>query len=228
MADSEYVALVHAEIDGELDGRQRAELARRLLADPEARALREDLVRLRTLLATIEEVEPPGHVRARILQALPVSASPRSHFRWPAQHWRYAAFIAAALGAGALVYETVDGPGPASTEMAGTIAAKRPPVTLDTVTLGAGPVTGRVSLYRDGGGLGLAFDLAASAPVDVLIGSAGHSLRVDGLAQSGSADQRTTVALPKSETGGRRTVDLTFLMSGREVGRATLTAPEGH
>jgi len=39
MAHTGYLPLIHAEIDGELDGSQRAELSRRLLADPEARAL---------------------------------------------------------------------------------------------------------------------------------------------------------------------------------------------
>ena len=43
MADVGYLELIHAEIDGVLDERQRAELARRLLADPEARAVREEL-----------------------------------------------------------------------------------------------------------------------------------------------------------------------------------------
>jgi hypothetical protein len=229
MADSEYLALVHAEIDGELDGRQRAELARRLLADPEARALREDLLRLRTLLDSIGDVEPPAQLRANILHALPVPTTPPGQFAWSAPRWRYAAVIAGVLGVATVVYETVDGSRPGSAEVAGTIAASHAPATLDTVRLGSGPVAGRVSLYRDGGGLGLAFELVASAPVDVVIANGGHTLQVNGLGQpSGPAAHRTTVALPGSGTPGRQTVDLTFLMSGREVGHATLTAPEGH
>ena len=224
MTDSGYIALVHAEIDGELDAGQRAELARLLLADTEARALREDLLRLRTMFDAIGEVEPPGRLRANVLQSLPPFPPPRSALRWPTQHWRYAALAAGVLGAATLVYETVDGPGPGSAEMAGTIAAKRAPVTVDMVTLDAGPVTGRVSLYRDAGGLGLAFELAASEPVDVLIASDGRTLRVDGLGSGGSAGQKTMVTLPKSGPKRTRTVNLTFLISGREVGHATLAA----
>jgi hypothetical protein len=226
MTDSGYVALVHREIDGELDAGQRAELARWLLADTEARALREDLLQLRKMFDAIGEVEPPGRLRANILQALPPFPPPRSSLRWPTQHRRYAALAAGVLGAATLVYETVDGPGPGSAEVAGTIAAKRAPVTVDMVTLGVGPVTGRVSLYRDAGGLGLAFELAASEPVDVLIASDGRTLRVDGLGRGGSSGQKTMVTLSKSAPERTRTVKLTFLMSGREVGHATLTAPE--
>jgi hypothetical protein len=228
MTDREYLELVHAEIDGELDGGQRSELARRVLADPAVRAVREDLRRLCAKLDAIEDVEAPPQLRTNILQALPVSATPRTRFHWPAPRWRYAALIAGVLGATALVSETVDGPGPGSAEVAGTIAARGAPRTLDTVALGAGPVAGRVSLYRDGGGLGVAFELAASAPVDVLIANDGHTIRVNGLGRTGTAKQRTTVALPGSGTDGSGVVELTLLMSGREVGRATLTVPAEH
>jgi hypothetical protein len=228
MTDTGYLELIQAEIDGELDGGQRSELARRVLADPAVRAVRDDLRRLCAKLDAIEEVEPPAQLRTNILQALPISATPRSRFQWPAPRWRYAALIAGVLGATALVYETVDGPGPGSAEVAGTIAARGAPLTLDAVALGAGPVTGRVSLYRDGGGLGVAFELAASAPVDVLIASDGHTIRVNGLGQTGPAKQSTTVALPGYGTDGSRVVELTLLMSGRKVGRATLTVPAGH
>ena len=223
MTDADYMALIQAELDGQLDRSQRAELARRLLADPEARAAREDLLRLRGLLESLEEVEPPADLRERVLQALPLPASPATRLRWPAQRWRYAALVAGVVGAATLFYETVS-PGPGSNEVVGTFAARRTSPALDAAVLNSGPVTGRVSLHRDGDGLALSFDLVASEPVDVLIASEGHTVRVEGLARG--SDQKATVAVPGPGSGGRRTVDLTFLISGREVARATLTAPE--
>jgi anti-sigma factor RsiW len=225
MADTDFLALVHAEIDGELDAQQRAALARRLLADPEAREVREDLLRLQAMLEGVGEVEPPPELRAQVLRALPLPVRPHRRVRWPALPYRYAALIAGVLATAAVVYETVDGTGAGSADLAGTIAARRAPLTLDTVALSAGPVTGRVSLYRDGSGLGLAFELASGAPVDVLVTSDGQTLRVEGLGTGTSADQRTTIALPETGAAGRRVVDLTFLTAGREVARATLTAP---
>jgi hypothetical protein len=227
VAETGYRELIQAEIDGELDGRQRGELARRLLADPQARELREDLRRLREMLEAIEDVEPPPELQANVLRALPVQATLAGPTRWPAARWRYAAGIALVVGAAALVYESVGGPGPGSAELAGTMAAQRAPLALDTASVEAGPVTGRVSLYRDASGLGLAFELISSTPVDVLIASEGGTLQVRGLGGTGAAEQRTVALAGFAPTGGR-TVGLTFLTSGREVGRATLTVPKGH
>jgi len=231
MADSRQLALIHAEIDGELDAQQRAGLGRRVLADPETRELREDLRRLCAALDTFEQVEPPPQLQERIFRALPPLATTPSRARagspsWSsASHWRYAALLAGVLAGGALVYQVLDGPGPASTEIAGTMAARRAFVTLETVRLPNGPVTGRVSLYRDTGGLGLEFDLAADEPVDALITSSGQTLRVNGLRRpDGPEAAPTRVALPATGTDGQK-VDVAFLKRGREVGRVTLKAP---
>jgi hypothetical protein len=226
MTDSGHLALIHAEIDGELDGQQRGELARYLLADPEARALREGLRRLCTALDALEDVEPPQQLRQSILDGLPPSSPSRARSWWSAPRLRYAALIAGVLAAGTIVYETVNGPRPATSDVAGTMAAADTPTTVDTVRLGNGPVSGRVSLYRDSTGLGLKFELLTSAPVDVLIASDGHTLRVNGLGmRSGPGGARTTVGLPGFGMGGQA-VDVTFLMAGRQVGRATLRAPK--
>ena len=220
MPDTDYTPLIQAELDGQLDGSQRAELAKGLLADPEVRAAREQFLRVQALLESVEDVEPPADLRSRVLQALPATPGP-VRTRWPAQRWRYAALIAGVVGAGTLVYETVS-PGTGSNETFGTIAARRTSPAPDAVVLDPGPVTGRLSLYRDGNSLVLSYDLAARGPVDVLIASEGDTLRKDGLGPG--SDQKGTVALPGPWSEGRRTVEVTFEMAGREVGSTTLTA----
>jgi len=225
MADSGHLALIHAEIDGELDAEQRGELARCLLADPETRALREDFQRLCTALNAVEEVEPPPQLRESILAALPQSST-KQRWSWEPR-WRYAAVIAGVVAAGAVVLETVKGPETVTTDVAGTMGAARAPTILDTAHLGNGPVSGRVSLYRDGVGLGLEFEVVASGPVEVLVASDGHTLRINGLGrQDKPGGPRTTVALTGFGMGGQ-TVDMTFLMAGRRVGNATLRASAG-
>ena len=94
MTDEGLLALIHAEIDGGLDALQRGELARRLLADPDARALRDELHRLCAQLDEVEAVEPPAELSARILRALPSAATPPRAFRRPVHPWRYAALAA--------------------------------------------------------------------------------------------------------------------------------------
>jgi hypothetical protein len=96
--------------------------------------------------------------------------------------WRYAAVLAGVLLTGAIVFRMMDfGQTPAATEMAGTLVSPHAAVTVDMVQLSPGAVSGRVSLIRDGAELGVALELTAGAPVDVLIASEGHSMRVNGL-----------------------------------------------
>lgn len=222
---AELLALIHAEIDGELDGPQRSELARRLLSDPAARALRDELQQLCKRLDAVEQLEPPDQLSARILHAIPPSAARLGGaFRWPAHRLRYAALAAGVLVATAVVLQTVHGPNPASTDLAGTLAS-RGRVMLDTVRLDSGPVAGRVSLYREPAGLSLTFEVRTDQPVDVLIARDGHTRRVR--VGPSAAGASTSLALPGFDGNGSRTLDLTFLASGHEVGRATLRVPDG-
>ena len=236
MTDATRLELIHAEIDGELDPRQRAELARSLLADPATRALREDLRRLCTALDTVAEVEPPPQLRARILAALPQTVvapvGPAPARFAPARSWwsapvlRYAAALAGVLTAGTLVFGVLDGQRPPASELAGTLAGPRAAAILDTVRITDGPVVGQVSLTRNSAGLGLALDLKAGAPVDVFVASGGYALRINGVERQDRSAAPTNVALPGFRTD-LQAVDLTFLMAGQEVGRATLRATSG-
>jgi hypothetical protein len=214
--------LIHAEIDGELEAHQRAELARALLTDPDARALREGLRRVCTALDGLEAVEPPPQLHSSILAALPASVRPALAQRaawWsaPAGGWRYAA-VAGLLVTGALLYRVGMGRGPDANELAGTMSGSgaRTPVVVDSVTVDFGQVNGQVSLQRSAAGLALDLQLNASAPVEVLVAGDGQSLRVRG--------PRTSVALPGFGAGAQ-TLDLTFVMAGREIGSARLKIP---
>jgi hypothetical protein len=226
VADPAQLELIHAEIDGELDPAQRAELARRLLADPDARALREDLRRICRALDELVQAEPPAQLRERIL-ALAALPPPAQKRRWlSAPGWRYAAAIAGVLTAAAIVTEIVRGPVPPTSEVAGTMAVAPAAATLvDSVRLGNGPISGTVSLYRDRAALALEFELSAGAPVDVLVASEGQTVRVTGLGRQGTpAGQGTTVGLPGVGMHGQA-VDLTFLIADQAVGSAVLRAP---
>jgi hypothetical protein len=228
MVDSRQLALIHADIDGELDGRERAELARCLLADSEARVLHEELRRLCSTLDATQEAEPPPQLAARILAALPYSAPPTQLARvssWQPR-WRYAALIAGVVVAASVLFETFKVSGPATTDGAGTMAAPGTPAIVDTVRLDRGPVSGRISLYRGDAGLGLALDLVADTAVDVLVASNGQTLRIRGLRRAAAAGPPTMVPLPGVPMAGQA-VDVIFQVDGREVGRATLHAPSG-
>jgi anti-sigma factor RsiW len=228
MTDPHYLALIHAEIDGELDEHQRADLARHLLADPESRSLRDSLRRMCLAMDGVAAVEPPPELRSAILQALPpvvavrVAAAPervRSAGSWrPAAAWRYAAMFAAALIGGALLYEAGVGRGPDPAELAGTMAGNgaRTGVIVDSVHVDLGQIVGQVSLYRADAKLGLDIALTADEPVDVLVASGGQSRRIAG--------PRAVITLPGPGTPGQ-SVDLSFVVQGRQIGTAQLRVP---
>ena len=226
MTDDDRMALIHGELDGELSSEQRADLARLLLADPQVRVLRDELQDLCNRLGGLGQSEPPPVLRDSILKRLPPvpRATVAQTYRSASfGRWRLAAMLAGLLTAGTIVYETVSGPAPAGRETAGTMAADTSAV-VDWATVGSGPVTGRATLYRDGSGLAVALELSAAQSVDVLISSAGHSFRINDLVSAPAGSVRRTAALPGVRMQGQ-VIELTFLIGGRAVSRATLHAP---
>jgi len=225
MTDEQRMALIHAELDGELEGTRRADLARLLLAEPQTRVLRDQMQGVCTRLDGVGQVEPPPQLRDSILQRLP-SAPVARVYRASFARWRLAALVAGLLTATTIVYETVQGPTPGSRETAGTMAADVP-ITVDSMALGGGAVIGRATLYRDRTGLGIALDVSAAEPVDVLIATESHSFRINGLGSPGPAGStHQTVALPGVRMQGQD-IELSFLIGERTVDRATLHAPSG-
>jgi anti-sigma factor RsiW len=224
MTDENDLALIHAEIDGELDTRQRGELARRLLADPEVRAVRDELRRLCASLEQLPEVEPPAQLKVNIARALPPAAIPVRRAPITQPRWRIAAAVAGALALGSLLFVSLDGQKTGGAELAGTMAAPLAPLTLDTARL-QGPVTGEVRLYRDAAGLGVAFDVASSVPVDAVITGGNHTLKVAGVGHKGTP---TAVSLVGFGIEAPQGLDISFLAAGAEVGHARVTVPAGY
>ena len=226
MTDDERMALIHAELDGDLSSEQRADLARLLLADPQMRALRDELKGLCSRLDAVGQVEPPPQLKDSILNRLPSIPVATTHRRVSFGRWRLAAMVAGLLMAGTIVYETVQGPAPGSRETAGTMAADAP-TTVDSVALGSGPVTGRATLVRYKSGLSVGLEVSAAEPVDVLIATGGRSFRINGLGSSNPAgNARQAIALPGVRMQGQE-IELSFLIGERAVSRATLHAPPG-
>ena len=227
MIDTERMALIHAELDGDLSGEQRAALARLLLADSRVRALRDELRGLSMRLDAVGQVEPPPQLKDSILGRLGSVPAARSYRQTSFSRWRLAAMVAGLLVAGTIVYQTVQGPTPGSREIAGTMAADSM-TAVDSVAVGGGPVTGRATLYRDKSGLAVGLDVSAAQPVDVLIATNGRSFRINGLQGSSPTGSRPqTVALPGVGMQGQD-IELSFLIGEGAVSHATLHAPSGH
>jgi len=228
MSTDRHIELIHAEIDGELDAQQRAELSRCLLADPDVRALRDDLRRLCAELDAMPQADPPPDLRETILAALPATSTVRAARRFPALNWRHAAAAACLVVVSAVVFVSVRSPAPPPADLAGTMAAPGAAVTLDTVVVQGEALSGRVSLIRDNTQLGVRFEVTASARVDALIASDGHTVRVTDVGRASvPGSTSVTVPLPAISRGAEQ-VSLTFLVDGRQVGSAMLRTPASH
>jgi hypothetical protein len=179
---------------------------------------------LRHAVASLEALparEPPEQLRASILAALPRptarSTAQRERVHRPVSVWRYAAAFAGVLVTAAILYESGVGRGPDATELFGTIAGSRADSRADTVRLEFGSVTGQASLVRSDSALRLELQLQSAAPVDVVVARDGRIQRIAGAA-------RTVLELPGNLSAGQ-SVELTFLVAGRQVGTATLAVP---
>jgi hypothetical protein len=229
VTDEERMALIHAELDGDLGSEQRTDLARMLLADPQMRALRDELQGICNRLGALGEAEPPLQLKDSLLNCLPpvpLAVVTPLYRSASFGRWRLAALFAGLLTAGTIVYETVQGPSPAGRETAGTMAADAF-TTVDSVVLAPGPVTGRAILYRDKSRLAVGLEVATVEPVDVLIATGEHSFRINGLGgSSATGNTQRMVALADVGMQGQD-VEVSFLIGGRTVTRATLHAPPG-
>ncbi len=233
MLDEKTIELIQADVDGELPAQYRAELSRCLLANPEARALRDELERLCRVLARVPAADPPAGLRASILSAsgLPAGAGGLRRFRAPAGLFRLAAAFAGGLIAGGLVLQAaVDGrPGLDISQVAGTMVSQDPVATsapVDTLEVSLEPVSGAVSLFRSPGMRVVEFDLSARQPVEVVVTyDGGRQARFSGFGQPGAAGtQRYALVLDGPGQAGSP-VGLRFYASGTLIHEDALAVP---
>ncbi|MDP9198804.1 MAG: hypothetical protein M3O07_06270 [Pseudomonadota bacterium] len=160
-------ALIQADLDGELSVTERADLARRLLQDPEARRLHDEFRRTDRLLRDIGSVEPPHGMRETILQG---HSRPRQH-GWPG--YRVAAVVLGGLLIAGLSYLLIDADVP-RTNLQGSFGAGVGPDTSDAIfrqdhlSMRAEGAEVNASLQRQGQGLRLELKLSTTNPSEVI------------------------------------------------------------
>ena len=178
--------LVNAEVDGELDGPARAELSRRLLAEPGLRALRDETRALCAAIDAVPSENPPQGLRASIMESLPASppACQDRDVRSAGLHsgrplLRYAAAFAGGLLVSALAFQfAVRDAGLDSGELSGTIAG----VTADAsrLELDLDEVSGTVRVEGPESAPVVVAELVAERPVQVIARLDGEEVRLAG------------------------------------------------
>lgn len=233
MIDEKYLELIHAEVDGELPDRERAELSRYLLANPEARAFREELRSVCAALDAIEQVEPPRGLKESILAAIATRApaQERTVSRQAGQAprmLRYAAAFAGGLLVSAIAFQmgfdSRGGIGVA--DLVGTMAgpgdtgARR----VDSMRLDHGQLAGEVSLYVAGTDLVLAFDVVPQQATEVVVVTVGREERFSWNAVGTPLPLRHAIALGEIDQAGQ-SVTVRFTAGGDTIHEGVLEVP---
>jgi hypothetical protein len=233
--DEKYIELIQADVDGELPEQQRPELSRLLLANPEARALRDDLKSLCGVLDQMPREEPPPGLRDGILAAVPASSGPSVPRRSWIAPWsgpaalRYAAMFAGGLFVGGLAFEAIqerhaslDASDVAGTMVSGNPATRSAPV--DSVRVALDQVDGTVRLFTSSTLRVVEFDLNFRAPVDIVVIHDGEQARFSGSAPStgGSAGRYALVLDGPGHPG--QPIEVEFVAGGHVIHRDALRA----
>jgi len=236
MIEEKYVELIHADVDSELPEQYRAELSRYLLANPDARALRDELRQVCRTLGQLPAVEPPPELRDSILAAIPqrtVAAMPPPSIATRFPYLRVAAAFAGGLLVSAIAAQLGEDreAGFDVSQVVGTLASQDPVVgsaPVATIQVALDQAKGKVSLFRSATMRVVEFDLAVQQPLEVVVTHDGQEARFSGLGQAVSAgNQRYALVLEGAGQAGSA-IDIRFLAGGAEIYRDELevTAPE--
>lgn len=232
MIEDRHLELIHAELDGELSGEGRAELARVLLANPEARARRDELSRLLRTLDAVESEAPPADLTASVLAAIDLRGSTSRVRATPGIFGgrvalRYAAAFVGGVLASAAVFQLGKSGSfaPDVSELVGTIggnAAVRQ-IPADRIQLELDQVSGRIHSWELGPQLVLELDLQAREPVEVVATYGGQTVRLSVDPQAGAASQHV-LWLPALDRAPGSEIDLRLVGAGRVLYEGTLEA----
>ncbi len=189
MIEQRTLDLIHAELDGELHVGDLAELQRRLEADPEAQAAREQLGRIAASLERMAPEAPPAGLQEQILQATRPAAKVLPFRDRRIQFVRYTMALAAgiAIAAVGIQFAGSSGPGLDADQLVGTIGGQAGSTepSVEQVMLQAPGLNGSVSLSADDGRWKLVFDTASEQPVKVTAAYADTAFRLKAYAPDG-------------------------------------------
>jgi hypothetical protein len=243
MLDDRMLELLNAEIDDALSAADRAELSRRLLNEPEARAAREALRRTCAGLDALPLAEPPAELRERILAALPQGTQATSRggqfsrrFLSSASTLRYAAAIVGAVLVGTIAFEANRNANGVDTDQAvGTMAS--PPVAAQAgpgvLRVDSSHVRGMVTLAPTAQQLGVRFDFDAAQPsgaaapeaIDVVVTRGDRVAHLRGFAAAQQASGTALAAEMPGAVAAGETVEVRVIASGVPVFEARWRAP---
>ena len=194
--DEKNIALINADIDGEIQPNEKAELEAFLASSEDGRALHEELRSLCSTLDSEDLLDPPPHLRHVVMNSLPKSRPEagstknapgflQSLFAVPAM--RYAATFAAGVvmtvaivDSGQIQQSALD----PVTNLVGTISDTGEPVPgVASTVIHKADVAGTVTLRNADPILIIDFDLSTNGPIDIVASYDDKTVWFNGFAQ---------------------------------------------
>lgn len=243
-SDPGHIDLINRSLDGELSDAEQAALDQLLAEDASAAALHKELKGLFDTLDSIDEVEPPPHLKHVILQAAQSTRSARrrqttSESFWESLFGMPALRYTAAFAAGAIITFTFISSDQLSRhafdDVTGLVGTMSEPIPENgnSITVGTSVVAGKVWMHKKGPIMVIDFDLSSQGPVEIIAGFSDPDIWFNGFAQLES--EGATVSAGQGEvrvqmSGNRRyavylrhssddsaTVDLKFFAAGELI-----------
>jgi hypothetical protein len=242
-----YLDWIQADLDGRLGGAERAELARHLLSNPEARVLRESLSRVCEVLDAVPLEEPPADLRGRIMAELQLQAP--QHARVPAGSrgrlrsfgqapaaLRYAAAFVGGILVSTIAFELSSRPGLADQvhfdHLVGTMApagklSSTPEATgraLDQARFELDRFTADVSLHGSARAPLVRVSAVAERDLQVIARLDGQEVRFGGFSVSQARPESRVAAFRASPVDGAHAVEIQIVepATGAVLRRNTL------
>jgi hypothetical protein len=230
MDETRKQELIHGDLDGTLSGPDRAELARLLLQDPEARRQHDELRRTEALLRQVPPAEPPPGLRSAILRALGLSPPSSGGLAGGPVLLRYAAAVVGGLLVVGLGYGLLQDEQRLA-GLQGSVTATAPARTpVDEVILHADGAEVRARLFHEGAGSRLELESTGTQAIEIVGLYDPAALRPQGVAgdSSGSADASFSIVLTpaqprySAEFSGSGPLRLELRGNGQRLGGATI------
>jgi hypothetical protein len=248
--DEKYTALMNADIDGDIQPDEKAELEAFLAASEAGRALQDELRSLCATLDAEDMIDTPPHLRHVVMNALPdprpnVSPAAEAPGFWQALFavpaLRYTATFAAGIILAVAIVDSAQIQQSAFNEVTGLVgtmsdAGDIAPVASTVINKAA--VAGTITLRRADPILIIDFDLSTNGPIDIVasyddksvwfngfaqLESTGTSISADGGQIRIQVDGKRRYAVYLHNAGSHKlSINLEFFSNGEPVHEAVL------
>jgi hypothetical protein len=199
MLNERITDLIQADVDGELADHDRAELSRELLQSQEARKFRDDMIRIKELMASIPSLDPPAGLQQKIISAIKLPR--RGPFSARTSGWPKFASYGLALAAGVVMGIGLAQVNPRETQdlsaVVGTMMSQpegQQGSAGRTLAVSLDYVQGNIKRSYLGQTVALEFDLKSVEPVEITVDLNGTGMRFGGF-----ADQDLSPAIEEFE-----------------------------